>query len=134
MTGLAAARVGDLLPDRSHTCDEIQLFMYNAVLWNAHRIHFDLPYARDVEGYPGLVIAGPLMGDWLAQVVDLWIEDTGASLERIEYANRQAAYVGETLTAGGAVTEVSDTHIHVDLYVKNGRDEVITPGKAVIKK
>ncbi len=129
----ATAQVGDLLPARDHKCDNIQLFFYNAVLWNAHRIHFDLPYAREVEGYPGLVIAGPLMGDWLAQVVDQWIEGTRASLVQIEYSNRQAAYVGEVLTAGGEVTAVADGLIQVALFVKNEAGDVITPGSATIR-
>ncbi|GIS02166.1 MAG: hypothetical protein CM15mP103_07170 [Gammaproteobacteria bacterium] len=50
-----------------------QQMLYNASLWNGHRIHFDMPYATEVEGYPGLVVAGPLMGDWLHQVVDEWL-------------------------------------------------------------
>ena len=42
--------VGDALPETRHTPDNVQLFFYNAVLWNAHRIHYDLPYATEVEG------------------------------------------------------------------------------------
>ena len=63
--------VGDALPEQFHTPDNVQLMLYNAALWNGHRIHFDEPYAKEVEGYPGLVIAGPLLGDWLNQVVEL---------------------------------------------------------------
>ena len=62
---LARTKPGDALPERSHCPDNVQLMLYNAALWNAHRIHFDEPYAKDVEGYPGLVIAGPLIGDWI---------------------------------------------------------------------
>jgi 3-methylfumaryl-CoA hydratase len=36
------------------------LFRYSALTYNAHRIHYDRDYARDVEGYPGLVVHGPL--------------------------------------------------------------------------
>lgn len=36
------------------------LFRYSACTFNAHRIHYDLDYARDVEKYPGLVVHGPL--------------------------------------------------------------------------
>ncbi|MEM9622100.1 MAG: hypothetical protein AAF993_10655 [Pseudomonadota bacterium] len=133
MTTPDKAQAGDLLPVRKHVCDEVQLFFYNAVLWNAHRIHYDLPYARDVEGYPGLVVAGPLMGDWLAQVVDEWIEGFAAELVAIEYSNRQAAYVGDELTAGGEVVTVEDGQIVVDLFVKNAAGEVITPGQATIR-
>ncbi len=36
------------------------LFRFSAVTFNAHRIHYDRPYATEVEGYPGLVVHGPL--------------------------------------------------------------------------
>ena len=39
---------------------EVHLFRYSAITFNAHRIHYDLPYTRDVEFYPDLVIHGPL--------------------------------------------------------------------------
>ncbi|MGE8153992.1 FAS1-like dehydratase domain-containing protein [Pseudomonas vancouverensis] len=37
------------------------LFRYSAVTFNGHRIHYDWPYATEVEGYPGLVVHGPLI-------------------------------------------------------------------------
>lgn len=40
--------------------NEALLFRYSACTFNAHRIHFDLPYAQEVEHYPGLVVHGPL--------------------------------------------------------------------------
>ena len=40
--------------------DSVRLFRFSAVTFNAHRIHFDLEYARNVEKYPGLVVHGPL--------------------------------------------------------------------------
>jgi itaconyl-CoA hydratase/mesaconyl-C4 CoA hydratase len=41
--------------------DPILLFRYSAVTFNGHRIHYDYPYATEVEGYPGLVVHGPLI-------------------------------------------------------------------------
>jgi 3-methylfumaryl-CoA hydratase len=38
----------------------VDLFRFSAATFNSHRIHYDLPYARDVEGYPDLVVQGPL--------------------------------------------------------------------------
>jgi 3-methylfumaryl-CoA hydratase len=38
----------------------VELFRFSAATFNSHRIHYDLPYARDVEGYPDLVVQGPL--------------------------------------------------------------------------
>ena len=98
-----APTVGMAIPQREHHCDEVQQMLYNASLWNGHRIHFDMAYATEVEGYAGLVVAGPLMGDWLHQVVDEWLGESGIIIG-IEYSNRIAAFVGETVTAGGTVT------------------------------
>ena len=133
MTNPQTVQVGDQLSQREHCCDNVQLFLYNAVLWNAHRIHYDLPYAQDVEGYTGLVVAGPLMGDWLAQVVDEWIESNPGALLKFEYSNRQAAYVGDVLTAGGEIVRIADNQVVVDLFVKNVAGEIITPGTATIQ-
>jgi 3-methylfumaryl-CoA hydratase len=125
---------GDLLPERQFQPDNVQLFLYNAALWNAHRIHFDHPYATEVEGYPGLVIAGPLLGDWLTQSVIEWLDEDG-SLISIEYSNRKASYIGEVLRSGGKVVS-SDQDAgttELDLYIKNEADEVITPGTAIVR-
>jgi len=37
------------------------LFRYSAVTFNGHRIHYDWPYVTETEGYPGLVVHGPLI-------------------------------------------------------------------------
>ena len=69
MPKIESIKAGDVLPEREFKPDTVQSFLYNAALWNAHRIHYDYPYATEVEGYPGIVIAGPQMGDWLTQCV-----------------------------------------------------------------
>ena len=126
-------RPGDVLPQREFETDNVQQFLYNAVLWNAHRIHFDHPYATEEEGYPGLVIAGPLMGDWLTQCVLEWLGD-GGRLVSIEYSNRKAAYVGERLHSGGVVSAVDPQtgNVKLEVCINNAADEAITPGKAVV--
>ncbi|PKP81704.1 MAG: protein dehydratase [Alphaproteobacteria bacterium HGW-Alphaproteobacteria-2] len=43
----------------------VTLFRYSALTFNGHRIHYDHPYATGVEGYPGLVVHGPLQATWL---------------------------------------------------------------------
>ena len=125
-----APAVGVALPTRSHTPDEVQLMLYNAVLWNGHRIHFDLPYATEVEGYPGLVLPGPMLGDWLHQVVDEWLGQAGV-ITSVSYSNRGATYVGDTLTAGATVTawDASTGVLELDVFIKNEAGEVVAPGK-----
>jgi len=133
MSRIKNINVGDALPERAFKPDTAQLFLYDAALWNAHRIHFDYPYATEVEGYPGLVIAGPLMGDWLTQCVVDWLGDDG-KLVSIDYSNRQAAFIGEVLRTGGSVRAVDpDTReAQLELFVKNEANDVIIPGAAVV--
>ena len=50
---------------RSISPDPVLLFRYSALTFNAHRIHYDRDYARDVEGYAGLVVHGPLIATLL---------------------------------------------------------------------
>lgn len=134
LSRIKSIKPGDLLPERQFEPDNVQLFLYNSALWNAHRIHFDYPYATEVEGYPGLVIAGPLLGDWLTQSVIEWLGDDG-KLASIEYSNRQASYIGETLRSGGKVlsSEQDTGMVELEMYIKNEADEVITPGVAVVR-
>lgn len=127
----ASVQVGDELPMRELAPDNVQLFLYNAALWNAHRIHFDHPYATGVEGYPGLVIAGPMLGDWLNQCVEEWLGDSGRLLS-IEYSNRAASYIGETLRSGGKVIAIDPEkrELQIEVFIMNEAGEVITPGVA----
>ncbi|ANY19379.1 hypothetical protein A6F68_00853 [Tsuneonella dongtanensis] len=48
------------------TPDEVNLFRFSAATFNGHRIHYDAPYAREVEGYPALVVHGPFTAARLA--------------------------------------------------------------------
>lgn len=60
--GSASRKPDPFTPSRSRAMrvNGVQLFRFSALTFNAHRIHYDRDYARDVEGYPGLVVHGPL--------------------------------------------------------------------------
>lgn len=47
----------------------VLLFRYSALTFNSHRIHYDRPYATEVEGYPGLVVHGPLVATLLVDLL-----------------------------------------------------------------
>jgi 3-methylfumaryl-CoA hydratase len=49
--------------------DAVLLFRYSALTFNSHRIHYDYPYATVVEGYPGLVVHGPLIATLLLNLL-----------------------------------------------------------------
>ena len=76
----AAARPDDPAPvpvaadqgaawQREITPDDVLLFRYSALTFNGHRIHYDRRYVTEVEGYPGLVVHGPLLATLLADLV-----------------------------------------------------------------
>ena len=133
MPDINAIEVGDQLPEREHTATNVSLFLYNAAVWNGHRIHYDERYTIEAEGHPGIVIDGPLQGDWLSQVALNWLAESGL-LSRFSYSNRRAAYLGDTLTSGGGVTAVDlDTgRVELELYIRNAAGDVITPGTATV--
>lgn len=49
--------------------DPVLLFRYSALTFNGHRIHYDRPYAVEEEGYPGLVVHGPLIATLLMNLL-----------------------------------------------------------------
>ena len=54
---------------RRITPDPVLLFRYSALTFNSHRIHYDKPYAMGEEGYPGLVVHGPLLATLLLDLL-----------------------------------------------------------------
>ncbi len=63
--------------------DDALLFRYSALTFNAHRIHYDRRYATEVEGYPGLVVHGPLIATLLLDLVRRNLPD--ARVMRFEF-------------------------------------------------
>lgn len=72
----ARARAGEHAFERAGThqqtlcADSVMLFRYSAATFNGHRIHYDIDYCRKVEGYPGLVVHGPLIATLLLGFVE----------------------------------------------------------------
>ena len=62
----------------------VQMFRYSAATFNGHRIHYDRDYARDVEGYPGLVVHGPLIATLLLEFLQAQVAP-GRGVERFEF-------------------------------------------------
>jgi 3-methylfumaryl-CoA hydratase len=65
---------------RTVTPDAVLLFRYSALTFNAHRIHYDRDYCVGEEGYPGLVVQGPLTATLL---MDAWMrQNPGSTVTR----------------------------------------------------
>lgn len=75
--------------------DAVLLFRYSALTGNAHRIHYDADFTRGTEGYPDLVVHGPLQATWLAALA---ASIAGRRIGRFSFLARRPAYVGRTLT------------------------------------
>lgn len=76
------------------TADAVMLYRYSAATFNGHRIHYDVDYCRDVEGYPGLVVHGPLIATLLLGYVENDLAP-GHSIRTFEFrANRPTFDLG----------------------------------------
>ena len=63
--------------------DAVLLFRYSALTFNGHRIHYDRSYVTDVEGYPGLIVHGPLIATLLLDL--LWRERPEADVAAFSF-------------------------------------------------
>ena len=79
------------------------LFRFSALTFNAHRIHYDHPYATEVEGYEGLVVHGPLMAVLMLDLVDRM--SPGAFVSAFEFRAMNPAFVPHPLAVRAKATE-----------------------------
>ena len=69
---------------RSIVPDDVLLFRYSALTFNGHRIHYDRRYVTEVEGYPGLVVHGPLIATLLMDLLRRHAPDAQVSSFRFK--------------------------------------------------
>ncbi len=84
---------------REQVPDEVLLFRYSALTFNGHRIHYDRPYASRVEGYPGLVVHGPLIATLLLDL--LRRERPGADLLTFHFKAMRPTFDGRPMRVHG---------------------------------
>ena len=70
--------------------DPVLLFRYSALTGNGHRIHYDADYVRNVEGYPGLIVHGPLQATWLCALA-------GEGVRHFSFRGQRPAFGGNSL-------------------------------------
>ncbi len=90
---------GEAVWSRTVVPDEAMLFRYSALIFNAHRIHYDYPYVTGVEGYPGLIVHGPLTATLLMDLCRR--ERPDARLTRFDYRAMRPLFAGNPLTVAG---------------------------------
>lgn len=94
-----------LQPEASHrlSLDARALFRFSALTFNAHRIHYDADYARDVEGYTGLVVHGPLQAILLLD--HLTRERAGLDIASFGFRGRAPLFADEAFDLNFARTD-----------------------------
>ena len=78
--------------------NSLQLFRYSALTFNGHRVHYDMHYATKVEGYPGLVIHGPLLATWLSLFA---AKKTGLQLKKFKFSGKRPVFDLHHFTLSG---------------------------------
>jgi 3-methylfumaryl-CoA hydratase len=79
--------------------DPVLLFRFSALTYNGHRIHYDRPYATEVEGYPDLVVHGPLLALLALELPRVHAPDR--QVQTFEYRLVRPAFVPARILAVG---------------------------------
>jgi 3-methylfumaryl-CoA hydratase len=102
--------------------DPVSLFRFSALTWNSHRIHYDLNYTTQMEGYPDLVVHGPILS---MLMLDLFQENTLSSNKphpsyRYEYRGVQPLFLRSDINLVGRRDDASS----YSMYALNSSNEV----------
>lgn len=81
----------------------VLLFRYSAVTFNSHRIHYDHPYVTGVEGYPGLVVHGPMIATLMCQAFAH--ANPQAKLKQLTYRGLRPLIAPTPFTVAGHIAE-----------------------------
>ena len=76
----------------------VALFRMSAVMWNAHRVHYDQAYATGVEGHAGVLVPANLLSSYLCEAVMAWGGPDGR-IVRMTFRTRAPVLADTVLTA-----------------------------------
>jgi 3-methylfumaryl-CoA hydratase len=82
--------------------DSVMLFRFSALIFNAHRIHYDLDYVRNEEHYPALVVHGPLQ---TILILDLARRQERRPVKKLDYRALYPLFHTERFTVNGRLTK-----------------------------
>jgi hydroxyacyl-ACP dehydratase HTD2-like protein with hotdog domain len=80
------------------TADPVLLFRFSALTYNAHRIHYDETYTKEVEGHPGLVVHGPLLAILCLELP----RRAGHKVTELSFRARSPVYAGQPFVVTGS--------------------------------
>jgi itaconyl-CoA hydratase/mesaconyl-C4 CoA hydratase len=94
------------------TPSTLMLFRYSAVTYNGHRIHYDHPYATQTEGYPGLVVHGPMLATLMCRSLTRANPDSVPT--SLAYRGLRPLIAPTPFRAAGRVTEAGKADLWVE--------------------
>ncbi len=103
----------------------VLLFRYSALTFNGHRIHYDRPYATEVEGYPGLIVHGPLVATMLVELLQRELPDR--ALQAFSFRALSPLFDTEGFSLHGKLSD--DGHV-AHLWAANARGELAMQAEA----
>lgn len=103
------------------------LFRYSALTFNSHRIHYDFPYATEVEGYSGLVVQGPLIATLLLDELVRCRPDV--EVTSFEFRAVKPVISPEPFYVCGSVQGTLAT-----LFARNGAGDLCMQASAVLRE
>lgn len=107
--------------------DSTLLFRYSAITFNGHRIHYDHPYTTSVEGYPDLVVHGPLMATLLMNFARF--QRPGRPMQQFSFRGVAPAFVDQPLILG--VQHYKENDETLTLEIRNEAGAQIMQANAV---
>jgi len=112
----------------------LHIMRWSAATENWHRIHYDQPFAREIDGLPDVLVNG----SWKQQICCQLVKDFAGIegwLWRIRFEFRDMDPVGNTVIGGGQVQEAAEQDglgfVKCSLYLTNQEDRITTIGAAV---
>jgi len=107
--------------------DPVLLFRFSALTFNGHRIHYDQPYVTGAEGYPGLIVHGPLMG--MLQMELARRSNPGKAARSFEFRALSPVYAGPALT----VQARHESDGAVTTWIADGKGGLAQQGKVIFR-
>lgn len=107
--------------------DPVLLFRYSALTFNSHRIHYDRSYVTQVEGYPGLVVHGPLIATLLLEALSK--SQPQASVKEFKFRALSPTFDTQTFFVGG---QIQTDGKNATLWAKNEANALTMDATAVL--
>ena len=118
-----------VLPELVVVPTATQIFMFSAITWNRHRIHFDKEAAIE-EGHKDVVVQRALIGNFLARLLEQWLADRGAVRE-LSWKVLNSALPDRRLRCQGEAVRDAGNQFYCELRIVDEHETVIATGKAL---